>query len=67
MLKDHAPENFGILRHIAINLLKRENSIKRGIQTKRMGAAWDKISSLSSESARRLISTCDCIAHTIVE
>ena len=39
--KDHAPENFGILRHIAINLLKRENSIKRGIQTKRMKAAWD--------------------------
>lgn len=39
--KDHAPENLGILRHMAINLLKRENSLKGGIQTKRLKAAWD--------------------------
>jgi predicted transposase YbfD/YdcC len=39
--KDHSPENFGILRHMAINLLKREKSLKGGIQTKRLKAAWD--------------------------
>lgn len=39
--KDHAPENMGILRHMAINLLKREKSLKGGIQTKRLKAAWD--------------------------
>ena len=39
--KDHAPENFGILRHMAINLLKREKSLKGGLQTKRLKAAWD--------------------------
>lgn len=39
--KDHAPENFGILRHIATNMLKREHSLKGGIQTKRLKAAWD--------------------------
>ena len=39
--KDHAPENLGILRHMAINLLKKEKSLKGGIQTKRLKAAWD--------------------------
>lgn len=39
--KDHAPENFGIIRHMALNLLKRETSLKGGIQTKRLKAAWD--------------------------
>ena len=39
--KDHGPENFGIIRHMAINLLKRETSLKGGIQTKRLKAAWD--------------------------
>lgn len=34
--KNHAPENFGILRHMAINLLKREKSLKGGLQTKRL-------------------------------
>jgi predicted transposase YbfD/YdcC len=39
--KDHAPENLGILRHMATNMLKRENSLKGGMQTKRLKAAWD--------------------------
>jgi len=40
--KDHSPENFGILRHMAMNLLKQEKSLKGGIQTKRLKAAWDQ-------------------------
>ena len=39
--KDHAPENFGTLRHMATNLLKQEKSLKTGLQTKRLKAAWD--------------------------
>jgi len=39
--KDHAPENLAILRHMATNMLKRENSLKGGMQTKRLKAAWD--------------------------
>lgn len=39
--KDHAPENFGILRHMAMNLLKQEKSFRGGIQAKRLKASWD--------------------------
>ena len=39
--KGNGPENFAILRHIALNLLKKEKSLKGGIQTKRLKAAWD--------------------------
>lgn len=38
--KDHGPENFAILRHIAVNLLKQENTSKRSIKGKRLLAAW---------------------------
>jgi len=39
--KDHAPENFAVVRHIALNLLKKEKSFKGGIKAKRLKSAWD--------------------------
>jgi len=38
--KDNGPENFAILRHIALNLLKQEKTCKRGIKGKRLLTAW---------------------------
>ena len=40
--KDHAPENMTMLRHIALNLLKQETTLKRGIKTKRLKSGWDE-------------------------
>lgn len=34
-------ENFSVVRRIALNLLKNETSIRKGIKTKRMKAGWD--------------------------
>lgn len=39
--KGHAAENFSRIRRIALNLLRRETSKKRGIKGKRLAAAWD--------------------------
>lgn len=38
--KDHGPENFGMLRRMAVSLLKAEQS-KGSIQVKRLKAGWD--------------------------
>jgi len=40
--KDYGAENFAILRHIALNLLKQEKSCKRSIRGKRLLAGWDE-------------------------
>lgn len=39
--KGNSAQNFAALRHIALNLLKRESSLKVGIKTKRLRAGWD--------------------------
>ena len=36
----HGAQNFAVLRHIALNLLKREPYAKCGIKAKRLKAAW---------------------------
>jgi predicted transposase YbfD/YdcC len=39
--KDHAPANFATIRHMALNLLRKENTSKRSIRGKRLKAGWD--------------------------
>ena len=39
--KDNAPQNFAVLRHIAVNLLGREKSSKLGVKNKQFRAAMN--------------------------
>ena len=38
--KDQSPENFAVLRHIALNLLKQEKTAQGGIHAKQLQAGW---------------------------
>jgi predicted transposase YbfD/YdcC len=40
--KGNGPENFAMVRHMALTLLKQEQSAKIGVKAKRLKAAWDR-------------------------
>jgi predicted transposase YbfD/YdcC len=41
--KDYSASNLAVIRHIALNLIKREMTAKVGIKNKRLKAGWDKV------------------------
>jgi hypothetical protein len=49
MRKDHSQQNFVVLRHMALNLLKQEQTATCGIKARRLKAGW------SDEYLRRVL------------
>ena len=41
MRKGNSAANFSVVRHIALNMLRHEKSLKVGIKNRRLNAAWD--------------------------
>jgi hypothetical protein len=39
--KDNGPQNFAVMRQIAVNVLGKENPVKRGIKNKQFLAVMD--------------------------
>jgi predicted transposase YbfD/YdcC len=39
--KDHGPENFASLRHLALNLLRQDKTSRSGIKARQKRAGWD--------------------------
>jgi len=37
-----AANNLAVLRHIALNLLKSDTTVKRGMRTKQLAAGWNE-------------------------
>ncbi len=37
----NATQNFAVLRHIALNMIKKETSLKKSIKAKRLRSGWD--------------------------
>ncbi len=42
MRKDFSPENFAVLRHMALHLLKHERTARCGTKAKRLKAGWSE-------------------------
>lgn len=42
MRNAHSAENFVVMRHVALNLLKNDKTVKLGVKNKRLRAGWDK-------------------------
>lgn len=38
----HAPQNLAVVRHLALNLLKMEQTSKGGVKARRKRAGWDE-------------------------
>jgi hypothetical protein len=41
--RKHGAQNFAVLRHLALSLLRQEKSARGGIKVKRLTASWDDL------------------------